>query len=148
MNLLRIKIKGAKLSPKRLLFALGERAFLVFLGLFAVTLIFGAIIYYQYNILAKKKEVQIIKQPLQFQEKIYQNVFRIWQERERSFKEASPKEHVNPFKVERFQGFAPEEPPDSSGGEQESDLEEDLNSIEAGPPEEDNLEEPPSIDQE
>ncbi|HUW71945.1 MAG TPA: hypothetical protein VMV66_01975 [Candidatus Humimicrobiaceae bacterium] len=125
MNLPRIRIRKNKGSLKRLLLSLGERAFLVFLGLLAIALIFGVIIYYQYNILAKKEESQALKEPLQFQEETYQNVFRIWQEREKKFREADSKEYPNPFRVEQFKEAILEEPSGSSGvAQEETGLEE------------------------
>ena len=125
MNLPRIKLKKTEWSLKRLLLNLGQRAFLIFLGLLAVALIFGAVIYYQYNILAKKEEAQIVKEPLQFQEKTYQNVFRIWQEREKNFEETDQKEHPNPFKVEQFEEVISGEPSGSSEiNQEEAELEE------------------------
>ena len=98
---------------------------MVFLGLLAIALIFGVIIYYQYNILAKKEESQALKEPLQFQEETYQNVFRIWQEREKKFREADSKEYPNPFRVEQFKEAILEEPSGSSGvAQEETGLEE------------------------
>ncbi len=79
----KIKTKKIKESLKRLFSTLGEKAFLTFLGLLFVALIFGAIIYYRYNTLANRAEVQITKEPLQFQKKTYENVLKIWQEREK-----------------------------------------------------------------
>jgi len=119
MNLPRIKMKGTKGSFKKILLKLGERAFLIFLGLFIIVLILGAVIYYQYNILAKKKEVQAIKEPLQFQEKTYQSVFRIWQEREKKIEEAGLKEYSNPFEINHLKETTSEEPSGSSEIDQE-----------------------------
>lgn len=125
MNLPRIRTRKNKESTRRLLLNLGERAFLIFLGLLVIALIFGAIIYYQYNILAKKEESQVLKEPFQFQEETYQNVFRIWQEREKKFEEADLKEHPNPFKVEQFKEAILEDPSGSSGvAQEETGLEE------------------------
>lgn len=94
MRIPKIKIKN---FLQRLLRTLGERAFLTFLGLLLLALILGGIIFYQYNILVKKTEVQIIEEPLQFQEKTYQEILKIWQEREKKFQEADLKIYPDPF---------------------------------------------------
>ena len=114
MNLPRIKTRKSGELLKKLLLNLGERAFLVFLGLLAMALIFGVIIYYRYNILAKREEAQIIKEPFQFQEKTYQNISRIWQEREKKFEESDSKEYPNLFRVNQFEEVVPEEHFDSA----------------------------------
>ena len=98
MKIPKLKIKKIKEFLKRLPRILGERAFLTFLGLLLVALIFGGIIFYQYNILVKKAEVQITEEPLQFQEKIYQDVLKIWQERKEKFQETEFKEYPDPFR--------------------------------------------------
>lgn len=85
---------------KRLPRTLAEKALLVFLGLLLIALIFGGIIFYQYNILVKKREVQIIEEPLQFREKTYQNILQIWQEREKKFQQAELKVYPNPFRID------------------------------------------------
>jgi hypothetical protein len=112
MKLSRIKAVEINKLLKRLLFTLVKRAFLFFLGLLVVALIFGAIIYYQYNILAQKEEPQTIKKSLQFQEKTYRNVSRAWQEREKNFREADSKEYVNPFRADQIREVTPEEQPE------------------------------------
>lgn len=128
MNLPRIKTKDIGGSLKGLLFTLAEKAFLTFLSLFVIALIFGAIIYYQYNVLAKKEEAQTIKEPLRFQEEIYQSVSRIWQEREKKFEGADSREYLSPFKVDQIREVTPEEHSEASEGNEseESTLEEPL----------------------
>ncbi|MDI6603244.1 MAG: hypothetical protein QME57_03980 [Patescibacteria group bacterium] len=100
MRISRLKIKKIKEFLKRLPRTLGERAFFVFLGLLLLALIFGGIIFYKYNILVKKVKVQIIEEPLQFQEKAYQDILKIWQEKEKKFQETDLKQYPNPFKVD------------------------------------------------
>jgi cbb3-type cytochrome oxidase subunit 3 len=114
MNLPRIKIRKTGRLLKRLLLSLGERAFLIFLGLLVIALIFGAIIYYRYNILAKREEAQVTKEPFQFQEKTYQNISRIWQKREKKFEESGSKEYPNLFRANQFEEVVPEEHFDST----------------------------------
>jgi len=99
----KIKVQKIKEFLKRLFLVLGEKAFLTFLGLLLMALIFGAIIYYQYSALTKRAEVQIIGEPLQFQEKAYQNVLKIWQEREKKFEEADLKKYFDPFRIDQLE---------------------------------------------
>ena len=105
MKFPKIKVKRIKEFLKRLFLTLGEKAFLTFLGLLLIALIFGAIIHYQYSALTKRVEVQIVGEPLQFQEKAYQNVLKIWQEREKKFEEADLEEHPDPFGVDQVENF-------------------------------------------
>jgi cbb3-type cytochrome oxidase subunit 3 len=151
MNLSRIKTKEIGESLGKLVFIMAEKAFLTFLGLFVIVLIFGAIIYYHYNILAKKEEAQTIKEPLQFQEKSYQNVSRAWQERERKFEEADQKEYPSPFKIKQPEEAILKESSGSSGAKGETGLEENSNSLGTEQSEESGPEELPGssdIDQE
>lgn len=76
---------------------MAEQAFLSFLILFLISLIFGGFIFYQYNILVNKKEAKILENPLQFNEKIYKDVLNIWQEREKKLKETGTKKYFDIF---------------------------------------------------
>jgi len=96
----KIKTKKIKEFFKKLPQVLAERAFLTFLFLFLIVLIIGGIVFYKYNVLAKKAEPQILEQPLQFQEKTYQSVLKIWQEKEKRFEAADFKEYLNPFRID------------------------------------------------
>lgn len=99
MKLPKIRTKRIKEIFKKLPKSLGEKAFLTFLVLLLVALIFGGIIFYQYGILAKKTEIQITERPLQFEENTYQEVLKVWQEKEERFKETDLKQYPDPFKV-------------------------------------------------
>ena len=99
MRIPKLKIKKIREFLKRLPQTLGEKAFFVFLGLLLIALIFGGIIFYQYNILVKRAEVQITEEPLQFQERTYQDTLKIWQEKEKKFQEADLKEYPDPFRL-------------------------------------------------
>jgi len=98
------KFKKIKDFLKKLPRNLAEHSFSTILELFFLSLIFGSFVFYNYIFLVKKTEPQIIKKPLQFEEKIYQKVLTEWEERERNFKEADFKEYPDPFK-----GLPPEE---------------------------------------
>lgn len=122
MRFPKIKVQRIKEFLKRLLLVLGEKAFLTFLGLLLIALIFGAIIYYQYSALTKRAEVQVVEELLQFQEKAYQNVLKIWQEREKKFEEAGLKEHPDLFRIDQLEEPVPEESSGSSGVDQEENF--------------------------
>ena len=98
MKIPKIKTKKTKDFFKKLPRVLGERAFLTFLGLLVIALMSGGFIFYKYSILAAKTEPQVIKKPLQFKEKTYQEVLKVWQEKGKRFKEADFKEYPNPFR--------------------------------------------------
>lgn len=89
----KIKLPNLKRTPR----FLAERAFLSFLVLLAFCLIFGAAIFYRYNVLAKKANSEVNKNYLSFDEKTFQGVLKIWQEREKRFKEVDSKTYPNPF---------------------------------------------------
>ncbi|MEK9134889.1 MAG: hypothetical protein AAB451_01105 [Patescibacteria group bacterium] len=76
---------------------MAERAFLSYLILFLISLIFGGFIFYQYNILMNKEEVKAPANPLKFDEKIYKDVLNIWQEREKKFGETGTKKYFDIF---------------------------------------------------
>lgn len=84
------KIKEVLIKLPRFL---TKYAFLTFLGLFIIALLIGSFVFWKYNILVKKTVFQSTEKPLQFEEKTYQEVSKIWQERERKFKEANLKEY-------------------------------------------------------
>ena len=100
IEIFKIETKKIKKFLKGLPRVLAERAFLTFLFLFLMVLIIGGIVFYKYNVLAKKAEPQILEQPLQFQEKTYQSVLKVWQEKEKRFKAADFKEYLNPFRID------------------------------------------------
>jgi len=93
-----IKFKKIKDFLKKLPRSLSEHFLLTVLILFFLSLILSSFIFYNYIILVKKAEPQIIKKPLQFEEKIYQKILEEWREREKRFKEADLKEYPDLFK--------------------------------------------------
>lgn len=77
--------------------SLGEHAFAAFLVLFIISIIIGALIFYKYSVLAGGREIEIIEKAFQFKEKNYQEILKIWEEREKKFQEAGLKNFLNPF---------------------------------------------------
>ena len=122
----KIKTKKNKESLKRLFLILAEKAFLTFLGLLFIALISGAIIYYRYNTLVETAEIQITKEPLQFQGKTYQKILKIWQERERKFKEADLKEYPDLPEANQEEAVLEESSDSPENGQEEINPEEPL----------------------
>ena len=100
IKLPKLKTKKIKDFFKKLLRALGEKVFLTFLGLLLISLILGGIVFYKYSILIKKTKPKIIEKPLQFKEKTYQEVLKIWQEKEKRFEDTDFKIYPDPFRVD------------------------------------------------
>lgn len=107
VKLPKIKLNKIKFFCQKAPRAVADRAFLSFLLLFLISLVFGGLIFYQYNILTKKKEVRSAENPLQFQEKTYEDVLKIWKEREDAFKAASAKKYFDIFKAKLSTPQAP-----------------------------------------
>ena len=72
-----------------------------FLVLFFLVLILGGLSFYKYSILTQKVEPEIIEQPAQFQENLYQKILKEWQDKEQRFEAATAKKYDNPFQKER-----------------------------------------------
>ncbi len=145
MRISKIKIRKFKESLKRLFWILAEKAFLTYLILFFISLIFGAIIYYQYSAAIEKAEIEPVRDPLQFQQKTYQDILKIWQERERQLKEAGFEELADLPETDEEE-FVPEEVSDSSENNREELAPEEISefpedSPEDSPEEENNFEE-------
>ena len=98
MKIPKLKLKKIKDFLTKLPRTFGERAFLTFLGLLLIALIFGGLIFYKYSILVEKAEPEISEIPLKFKEKTYQEVLKVWQEKEKRFEEANFKIYPDPFR--------------------------------------------------
>lgn len=93
----KIETKKIKEFIKRLPKMLAENSFLTFLAFFLIGLIFGCLVFYKYGILIQKAKPEAIEEPLKFDEETYQDILKIWQEKEKKFKEVDFKEYPNPF---------------------------------------------------
>lgn len=94
----KIKLNKAKIFFQGLPRKLAEKSFPTFFILFLISLIFGGLLFYQYGILSKKVKIEITEKPLQFKEKTYQGVLKIWQDREKRFEEAGLNNYPDLFK--------------------------------------------------
>ncbi|MBU4299410.1 hypothetical protein KJ636_05205 [Patescibacteria group bacterium] len=91
-----------KVFLKKLPRILGERAFLTFLGLLFLSLLFGGSLFYYYDILIQKQKTEVQFKPERFKEEVFNNVLKEWEEREKRLKEAELKEYLNPFQLPVF----------------------------------------------
>ena len=94
---MRRKIKQLKKILTKPPFIISKHAFWTCLVLFILSLAIGANLFYKYNILAQRVEPEGLEQTILFNEKIYQQVLKIWQEREKRFQETDFKEYSNSF---------------------------------------------------
>ena len=94
----RIKLNKIKNFLKKLPRNLGKNSFSTLLGLLLLSLILGALVFYQYSILAGREKPEVVEEPLQFEEKTYQIIFDEWQKRTERFSEAELKEYPDPFR--------------------------------------------------
>ena len=93
----RLKINKIESFFKNLPRVLAEHAFLGFLVLLIIIFIVSFFIFYKYSILAQKAEPQIAEKTLRFEENNYQEILKIWQDRDKNFKEAGSNNFQNPF---------------------------------------------------
>ena len=93
----KIKLKEIAVFFKKLPITLGKNAFLTFLGLFILALLFASLIFYTNYISIKNIETDITQEEFKFDSESYQEVLQIWQEKEQRFKETDSKSYPNPF---------------------------------------------------
>jgi len=91
------RINKVKKPLSQLPLIITTHAFWACLILFILSLAIGANLFYKYNILAQRAEPEGLEQAVLFKEKTYQQVLKIWQEREKRFQEADFKEYPDPF---------------------------------------------------
>lgn len=92
-----MNIKKVKTFLTKLPWIIAEHAFLACLILFILALALGGFLFYKYNLLAQKVELEILDQTLQLREETYQEVLKAWQEQEQKFQAADTKQYPNPF---------------------------------------------------
>ncbi|MBU3964429.1 hypothetical protein KJ591_00390 [Patescibacteria group bacterium] len=93
----RINIKGAKRISRRVLWFLGERAFVVFLTLVFVSLFIGAVIFYYYGFLVIIDEPEARPQEVQLGDESYQQFLENYRQRKANFENTDSKIYFNPF---------------------------------------------------
>lgn len=101
MKIPKLKTQKITVFLKDLPKKLSNRAFFTFLILLFLSLILGEFIFYTYFISIKEAKIEVSEKILQFQEKTYQRILEVWQEKEKQFKEADSKEYFNLFKEKK-----------------------------------------------
>lgn len=91
------KINKLKKSLSKIPLIIVIHAFWACLILFILSLAIGAYLFYKYNILVQRAEPESLEQTVLFKRRIYQQVSKILQEREKRFQEADFKEYSDPF---------------------------------------------------
>jgi len=91
-----IKIKN---FFKKLPRALAENAFLTSLVFFFIAVLLGGFLFYKYDILVERAKPESSEKLLYFDEKNFEAVLKVWQDREIRFQEADFKQYSNPFKI-------------------------------------------------
>jgi hypothetical protein len=93
----KIKTKKIKTFFKNLPLWLAERSFLSLLLFIFIALILGGLVFYRYYLTIEKKEIEIKETTFRLNEKNFENILKILQEKDKKFKEADFKEYFNPF---------------------------------------------------
>jgi len=94
---MKVKINKLKKFLSKVPLIITMHSFRACLILFILSLAIGANLFYKYNILAQRAEPESLEPSVLFKEKTYQQVLKIWQERDKRFQEADFKEYSNPF---------------------------------------------------
>lgn len=84
-------------KAKKILWIIGEHAFLTILIIILLELILGGFLFYNYVFLAESKESEITNYSFQFKEDIYQKILQQWDERGWKLQKSSEKEYTSPF---------------------------------------------------
>ncbi|MCP6718440.1 MAG: hypothetical protein KJI70_02790 [Patescibacteria group bacterium] len=92
-----IRFEELKAIIKKLPKKLAEKAFLSFLGLFILSMIFGMLIFYRYRVEPEETIPETSKVGLQFKSDLYQQVLEIWQNTEQKFEKTDTKQYPNLF---------------------------------------------------
>jgi len=93
-----IKIERSKEFLRKAVWVLAEKAFLTFLSLFFLALIFGAFLFYKNVILAKKIRPEALERPLQFNEGLLRKILSEQENRKVKFEETEKKQYPDPFR--------------------------------------------------
>lgn len=67
--------------------------------LFLIVLTLGAVLFYQYDILAENAEPKSGGEAIRFQQELYQQILQEWQAREARFAVAGSQNYINPFQL-------------------------------------------------
>ncbi len=88
------KIKG---KTEKLLWFIGNRAFLSFAILFLIAILLNAFIFYIYVIRPASKDVKVEVKSAKLNETLYQNFLKNYKQRQESFNQIGQKVYLDPF---------------------------------------------------
>jgi len=98
-NLTKIKkLKKVLEILKKLPKIIAANLFLAFLSLAILVFAFGGLVFYKYGILIEKTEPTTVQQPLNFDDKDFQEILQIWAGRQQRLLGIDAKTYLNPFK--------------------------------------------------
>src|SRR4030042_3604534 len=97
MKVKKIKFDKAKIPFGKLPRILGEKAFLTFLGLLVIFLIFGSFLFYKYILIVEKAKPENLDGLPQFNEGFFQEILQKFGERQKKFEETKTKNYPDPF---------------------------------------------------
>jgi uncharacterized membrane protein len=89
--------KFNKEKAKKVVMFLIKKPFLTFLGIFAISLFLGFLVFYQYVLKTENEEVQVSDDSFKFDKNTFQEVLNEWQKRSEI---ETPKNISNPFEVD------------------------------------------------
>lgn len=98
MKLKTIKLKKFIIFSKKLPRILAGNSFLTFLALTFFAAVFGGLVFYKYSILSERTKPEVSQEVLNFNEKNFQEVLKIWDERQQRTVQIDAKTYPNPFK--------------------------------------------------
>lgn len=76
---------------------LGKQAFLSFLVILFLEILFAATLFYQFSLTAKNFQPAIFVTPLQFDEELVEKILREWTEQQKIFEETEKKQYQDIF---------------------------------------------------
>ncbi|MCX6737953.1 MAG: hypothetical protein NTY11_00855 [Candidatus Parcubacteria bacterium] len=99
MPKINIKINTEKIRKalRRILWFLGQRAFISFLTLFFISLFIGGVIFYYYGFLVITHNPEAKPQEISLDSKLYQQFLDNYRQRKVNFDNADSKIYFNPF---------------------------------------------------
>ena len=96
----KIKIKKTEKVFKKVPLFLVKHAFEVALVLFLLALLIGLAVFYRYNFLTKKNEIEISGQVCPLEDIVYTNVLGVWKKHDQMSEQTDTKDYYNMFLIE------------------------------------------------
>ncbi len=84
-------------SGKSFFLLVVSHLFLSFFVVFIIALAVSGFFYYKYGFVAENKKIENPPSPFELNEKTYQEVLKVWQEKEKVFNMADDKDYPNVF---------------------------------------------------